>query len=169
MSSPFSRTTRSLNADSFHTSLAGLTIALLLLTVWTAWFCMAEIAIYRTSLSARVTGKDVLVSEFTEGARRPVERTEKEIIAEFSPEDIGSIRPGQAAKVYLNTEPRAGIFSARVDQVTGTRVSLFGQFAKASIRQGETGQVKIQVDSVSPAVLVMRASGLFDDIPSGSE
>jgi len=164
MPNPFSRTTRSLNADSFRSSLTGLIIAFLLLTVWSAWFFMARMAIYKTSLSVRMAGADILVSEFQEDARRAVQIKEKKIIAEFSQEDIGSIRPGQPAKLYLKQIPQVGPLSAKVDQVSGTQVALSARLAPGVLlktQQGETGQVKIEVDTVSPAVLVMRASGLF--------
>jgi membrane fusion protein (multidrug efflux system) len=54
MASPFSRTTRSLNADSYRRSILGLVIVMLALAAWAAWLFLASVALYEVSDSARL-------------------------------------------------------------------------------------------------------------------
>lgn len=54
MSTPFSRTTRSLNADSFKRSRLGIIMVLLVLGGWTAWLLTARVALYEVTDSARL-------------------------------------------------------------------------------------------------------------------
>jgi len=54
MATPFSRTTRSLNADSFRRSGFGLVVVLLVLGGWAAWLGMARVALYEVTDKARL-------------------------------------------------------------------------------------------------------------------
>jgi membrane fusion protein (multidrug efflux system) len=54
MSSPFSRTTRSLKADSFRRSTIGLLVVMLVLAAWAAWLVLARVSIYETTGAARL-------------------------------------------------------------------------------------------------------------------
>jgi multidrug resistance efflux pump len=54
MSTPFSRSMRSLAADGFHRSLVGLLIAASLLIAWTVWFCLARVTLYEVTTTARL-------------------------------------------------------------------------------------------------------------------
>jgi multidrug resistance efflux pump len=54
MSTPFSRSMRSLAADSSRRSLVGMLIAASLLIAWTAWFCLARVTLYEVTTTARL-------------------------------------------------------------------------------------------------------------------
>src|SRR5262245_57443904 len=54
MPSPFSRTIRSLNAESSRLSTTALIVSAALLGGWLLWFVMARVAIYETSEAARL-------------------------------------------------------------------------------------------------------------------
>ena len=54
MSSPFSRTTRSLKADSFRRSTLGLLVVMAVLAAWVAWLVLARVSIYETTRDARL-------------------------------------------------------------------------------------------------------------------
>ncbi len=54
MAIPFSRTTRSINADSYRRSTLGLVAILLALTVWVVWLFAARVALYEVTTSARL-------------------------------------------------------------------------------------------------------------------
>lgn len=54
MSTPFSRTLRSLQADAFRPSLIGMALVAALLLAWLAWFVLAEVSIYAVSQTARL-------------------------------------------------------------------------------------------------------------------
>lgn len=160
MSSPFSRTMRSLHADSFRPMLVGLIGASILIAIWCIWFFFAQVTLYEHSLVARVTKGEI-------------------IVAEFSAEALNRIQQGQPARLNIDGAmgQQVGSISAIVTDIikpstseqkeTG-EVKLFS-FAEASspIRFEEelTGQVEIEVEHISPAKLVMRASGLFVDTP----
>ncbi len=54
MSTPFSRTTRSLGADSFRRSTLTLLIAVVVLASWTCWLLLSSIPLYEFTESARL-------------------------------------------------------------------------------------------------------------------
>jgi len=147
---------RSLNADKPVPTLIVLLSAITLLGAWMAWFLLARITIYESSQTAQVIRGGM-------------------IIAEFPPEASGHIQRGQLALLRLNgtTEEYATTIPAMVTDVKpfsqkeGGQVELFMlPDATSPIPEpGQTGQVDIEVEYVSPATLVMRASGQFLDSP----
>src|SRR5215468_7145327 len=64
MPSPFSRTIRSLNAESSRLSTAATIISVVILGGWSLWFVAARVAIYETSEAARLE---------VDGAVHPIE------------------------------------------------------------------------------------------------
>src|SRR5262245_10388755 len=54
MASPFSRTIRSLNAESSRNSMAALIISAAILLAWLLWFVMARVPIFEISETARL-------------------------------------------------------------------------------------------------------------------
>ena len=54
MPTSFSRSLRSLDADSFRGSLVGIAVGLSLLTAWLAWFFLARVALYEVADAARL-------------------------------------------------------------------------------------------------------------------
>ena len=56
MSTPFSRSMRSLSADSSRRSMAGLFIAVTLLIAWAIWFCLAQVSLYEITTGAPGSG-----------------------------------------------------------------------------------------------------------------
>ena len=54
MSSPFSRSLRSLSADDGRATSAGIAVALALLALWGAWLLRARVPVYEQSAAARV-------------------------------------------------------------------------------------------------------------------
>lgn len=93
------------------------------------------------------------------------------IVAEFSPASaLGRLRPGQSARLRLDGYPWAqyGAVDARVVRVAGEsrdgllRADLIATPAaatRAPLRHGMAGAAEVAVERVSPAVLVLRASG----------
>ena len=63
MSSPFSRSMRSLTADGFRRSTLGLLIAATLLTSWAVWFYFARITLYEVTTAARLEVDRALEAE----------------------------------------------------------------------------------------------------------
>lgn len=157
MPTPFANTLRSLNADRFHASLIGLGVALLLLIAWGSWFLLARITIYEVSPAA-VVAKDGFV------------------IADFPAARLERIRRGQAAWLYPVPDgtkahlsvPAVVIDSIRTPSAETAQVKLFpvvDRDLSEILSAGQKVRVEIEVESVSPAVLVLRTSGLLVDTP----
>ena len=157
MPTPFANTLRSLNADRFHASLVGLGIALVLLIAWGGWFFLARMTVYEVSASA-VIARDGFV------------------IADFPSAKLGRIRRGQAAwlspvldgEKQPDSVPAVVIDVIRASSAEPARVKLFPVIERdlsEILPEGQKVRVEIEVESVSPAVLVLRTSGLLVDTP----
>lgn len=152
MSLSFSRSLRSLQQDSFGPALAALIVTSLLLIAWSAWFFLAKVTLYETS------------REFS------IQR-DGSLLVNFSPEALTRLRPGQAATLRLanGTTSEGQIFSALVMD-TPEASDPNGQvevyvYSPESLQPGLAGQVQVEVEHVSPAVLVLRSAGQFVDDP----
>lgn len=100
-----------------------------------------------------------------------VPRSKMQVVAEFSAEAaLGKIHPGQNAVVKLEGFPWAqfGTLSARVVRVAGeirarkVRVELAVKAPDGShipLQHGLPGSVEIEVERISPAVLLLRSAG----------
>lgn len=152
VSIPFSRSTRSLRVDDFRESTVVLTVVLLFLIIWLAWFSLTRVTVYEVSESVQVTG-------------------ENSAVATFSPAVLGRVRAGQPAQLRIDGFPwsQYGVVAAHVTRVRtdsirdrGVRVELSLRPVSAPsipLQPGMTGRAEIVVDRVSPAALVLRAAG----------
>ena len=142
---PFSRTTRSIHADSFVPSLVIVIFAMALLLAWNAWFFLAEISITEISQSARIN-KDSTV------------------VADFEPQALARIQPGQSA--FLHLEGKTEPIKTVVTDVWEEQIRLIIPQDSGLTRKDSITQVEVEVEHTSPASLVMRASGLLKE-PEG--
>ena len=146
MSISFSRSTRSLNRESFRLSLVGLVVIILLLLAWTAWFFLAKVPLYEISRQFEV-------------------RRDGSLAVTFSSEALARIRPGQSAVLRLAETAGQGAqsLSALVmnTPTTGSRTNQveLHVFSPELLQPGLAGEVRIEVEHVSPARLVMRSAG----------
>ena len=136
-----------MNQDSFGPGLVALAVLLLLLIAWMAWFFLASIPLYETS------------REFQ--ARR-----DKTLLVTFSPAALGRIRPGQKAVLSLDGSSgnSAQIFQAEVLNLSSgsqktVEIYLFSPPDAATLQQIHSGLVKVEVETASPAVMLLRLSG----------
>ena len=90
------------------------------------------------------------------------------VVAEFPPDVVGRVRPGQAARMRLSSFPwtQYGTLAATVTSVAGEardgkiRVELALRDAASSpipVQHGLPGAVEIEVERASPAALLLRA------------
>jgi hypothetical protein len=160
MAIPFSRSMRSLKADRFRTSLVGLSVGMLVLAAWLGWFFFARITLYETSPNATLS-------------------TSGEIAADFAPTALGRVTAGKAAIMRLNTGPGGSpqtipaiVMEVKDESKQGrVRVELYALEPPQEVAAGQatlTGQVDVEVERISPAVLVLRASGQFLNSPKVS-
>ncbi len=179
MATPFSRTIRSLQTDNYYTSLAGLLAAIVLAVLWAHWFLTAQITSYEISPDVTMTAEENLISQFPRtgmGAKKVQVIRQRIINAEFGQQALKSIHPGQAAFLRLNGKigKQTGPLPATVINViqpTGPKkgtVVLRAEIDAAApnpFSENEGGEVKIEVEHVTPAALVLRASGLLTETP----
>lgn len=149
MSTPFSRSLRSLERDTFRPSLLGMLAFVLFLAAWLGWFFLADVGLYEASTDARLTSS-------TRG------------IAEFPRTSLGRVYAGQAAQFRLDSFPwtQYGAVAATVADVTHiddtvqVTLSLEPDTAPSiPLQSGLTGSAEIQVERLSPATLVLRIAG----------
>ena len=155
MAIPFSRSLRSLHADGFRPALIGLFIAIALIGAWCAWFFFAEITLYQSARNAAIQHESIT-------AKLPANKLER-------------IRPGQAARLYLNgaSFKKLGAIPAVVtDIIAAPAPDRQGQINLVALPEGPspiffqdrlTGRVEIEVEHISPFDWVMRHSGLSED------
>ncbi len=151
-STPFSRTLRSLDADGFGPSLVAIILAMLLLLSWGMWFFLAKIPLTEVSQDIEMTQNET-------------------IIASYSPKAMSRFQEGQNAYIRLEGLWPETI-SAMVMKVDydKSQVELFAEEDLYFVDglQEKVEHVEVAVENVSPATLVMRASGLLEPsaIPS---
>lgn len=156
MANSFPRVNRSLGADRGIRWTVVLLIAILLLSAWVGWAFRAKVTRYEVSDSARLE----------------LDSTDKlQIIAEFPPgAALGKVRPGQRAILRLDGFPWAqyGTVAAKVSRVAGeirdgeVKVELAVDPvhpAEIPYQHGLRPVVEVEVERVSPAVLILRSAG----------
>jgi hypothetical protein len=145
---PFTRSMRALHADSHLSTLVNLTIALVLLFVWTAWFFLAQIALSTTGQIVTITRTGAIIAAFPATAQ-------------------GTLRRGQQARVHLQgniaalRKPLSAVVAEvrqpiREDRVQAELYVREDATIRQLLQQGMQGEVEVTVARVSPATLVMR-------------
>ena len=153
----FASTLRSLNADRFHASLIGLGVALVLLIAWGSWFFLARITVYEVSASAVVTRDGFVIADFPAAK---LERIRRGQAAWLYPVRDGAKQPGSVPAVVIDV--------IRSPSAEPARVKLFPVLDRdlsEILPKGQEVWLEIEVESVSPARLVLRTSGLLVETP----
>ena len=136
---------RSLNRDDPRVSLAALVIITLLLLAWSAWFFLAKIPLYETSRQFEV-------------------QTDGSLAVTFSPQALTRIQPGQSAVLLLeataeNHSPRnlgAVVMDTPTTFSRTNQVKIY-VYASETLQPGLVGEVRVEVENLSPASLVQRS------------
>ena len=160
MTTPFSRSIRILDADKFRPSLLIIGFAIVILVIWLLWLTLARITLLETGQIIHIT---------------PVGAVE----AEFKGKNNQRIKAGQPGLLTITGEAgdNLGLISAIVVARHATteegtiRVDLLiidDRFFSLPISDEIAGQVKIEVDRVSPLQLFLRSSGQFSGAPKVS-
>jgi hypothetical protein len=147
----FSRSIRSLKVDSFRASRVALILAIVNIIVLLLWFFLGRITLYEVS-------SDLDLSE------------DGRLEAIFSQEALARLYPGQSAILRIDAgpeQPLATVPALLVDVEKSTGVAQFLMMSDelpASVLTGELGskaEIEVEVEYVSPATLVLRASGKY--------
>ena len=146
---------RALYDDSYRFSLVGLIIAIAFLATWAAWFFLAQMTLYETGQIVSVTRDGAIVADFPLEALPRLRRGQP---AFLFPQDTQGVSTGPLAAVVTDVSSQTD--EDRVEVALYPRTNM----AALAIPQDRmTGQVEIEVEHVSPAVLMMRTSGRFFD------
>ncbi len=157
MPTPFANTLRSLNADGFRAALIGLGVALVLLIAWGGWFVLARMTVYEVSASAVVTRDGFVIADF---ASAKLARIRRRQAAWLYPVPDGAKQPASVPAVVIDiiSSPSAESAQVKLFPVLDRDLSKI-------LPEGQKVRVEIEVESVSPATLVLRTSGLSVDTP----
>jgi hypothetical protein len=145
-----------MQTDGFQGSLIGAVLAMVLLSAWLAWFFLATVTIYEAS-------ETMVVSE-----------TYTTVAADFPLETQGRIKRGQSALLHFEgaAGPHLGAVPALVTEVETrpeedrlhAKLYPFWSIDPTDIPPEDlVGTARIEVDRISPAMLVLQATGQFID------
>lgn len=158
MSSAFTHSLRSLQADRNNFSLVVLALAGLLLLGWLAWFVLAPVTLYETGEIVQTSSDGVVVAHFPSTAQT-------------------RLHSGQAGQLHFADVPPDLAVSATVAEVgaqangDAVAVTLYVDLDDPNatvLHNGLTGQATVAVEQLSPAQLVLRATGYGVDTPAVS-
>ncbi|MDX1438176.1 MAG: hypothetical protein R3335_15295 [Anaerolineales bacterium] len=151
MSLQFSRSVRSLEVDSYRTARVGLIFAIIIAVALLAWFLLARVTVYEISSDVQYLG-------------------EGRVAAMFQSEPRKRIQPGQSAVLRINTLGDGGVITMPALVVDVDRQNNLVEFlvftdestlTALEIEPELNGQVEVEVEYVTPASLVRRASGTY--------
>jgi len=137
--------------------------------MWGHWFLTAKITTYEVSQELYVTDKENFVTQFPQGAGASRVQTIRNrlIIAQFPQKALDNIHTGQRALIRLDG-PGKQTIQATVVKLEKASVELQAKINATvpnPFQEGDGGEVKIEVEHVTPAVLMLRASGLLTETP----
>jgi hypothetical protein len=136
----FSKTLRALDADSFRISNLALIATIVLLAGWTWWMVSAGVPQYEIS-------RDVVIQP-------------NRFIASFPARALERVRPGQPATLHLEGESiPAKVIAVGADAATGQVRAILLPATENRVPPASHAEVAIEVERVSPATLILRASG----------
>lgn len=138
-----------MHLDSFRASLLGMILGGITVAALIAWFFLAKVTLYEFSSGVEVT-------------------EEGRLLATFRPEAAQRVRPGMSALVRVSGIPEqkpltlpALVFD-RQQGSNQAEIILFDQASAAGLAQeGVTTQMEVKVEYLTPAALVMRATGRY--------
>jgi hypothetical protein len=157
MSMPFTRSIRALRTDREWPALTILISALALLGLWLIWFSWASIPLYETGRITNVSRYGVIIALFSTEAATHLQPGQVGLIRSMEESNTEELAQGSPAMVMLVNH------SDENGQVEVELASLSSQeFALEELGDG-TSSVQIEVDRLSPAQWIWRASGQWID------
>lgn len=152
MSTSFSRSIKTLQADTSGGSLAAIILVMILLVGWLGWAFLARVPVYE------VTETAVLLNA-------------TQVEANFPPDALLRLKPGQPALLRLDdfAWDTYGLVPATVTGINPVlqdgRLQVHLQLkpdpdSPIPLQAGLTGRVEIKVDQKSPAALLLETSGV---------
>lgn len=157
MSISFTQSMHSLHADQGRFSLWGISLATLLLLLWAVWFFVPSLTVYTTGALTGLTRNGT-------------------VVATFPAQESAHLLPGQAARIHptgVATNQATSLPATVLEVATQARgdavqVTLYPESdkdLKTLFPNGVTGQVTVETETISPAVLLMRTTGQLIETP----
>lgn len=143
----YTKSAFSISTDNLLVRLFAAACLAFLLVAWVLWFFLANLSFYEVSKSATIN---------TNGA----------IVAQFEAQTIKRLKVGQYALFQSKSTTTTSSTSIRLHitkiDTKSHYVELWSVDPNTLKNQKErTGQVKVEVETVTPATLVLRAAGLI--------
>jgi len=159
MALPFNQSTRALQADRELAPLAIAASALVLMMLWLAWFVWAPVSLYEMGELVYVTRRGMVVASFPAQA---ADRLHPGQLAFLSVQDdtAPALPPSSTQQTVtaiimsVDSAPSAAVIEVVLS-------SLSAQWPALTLSSGYpiSGSVAVEVEQVSPAQLLWRASG----------
>ncbi len=149
MSIAFAHSLRSLQADRNRFSLVALSLAGLLFLGWLAWFCFAQVTLYETGQIVQTSSDGVVVAQFPSAAQ-------------------ARLQLGQAVQLRLAGSVPGNAIPATIADIAQQssdgqlQVTIYADMDTpnaGALQNGLTGQASVAVEQLSPARLLLRATG----------
>lgn len=143
MAIAFPRSLRALNGDRFRPSLWALGVTTVLVLAWIVWFFFGSVPIYETSSEVSETPDGLLAARFP-----------AEPFARLAPNQTATLQfsDGTVTKSYGGTVERV---DAPIGSTPGTALIFLN--TNARLPQPLVGQVRIEVETLSPLSYALRA------------
>jgi hypothetical protein len=149
VSLPFSRSIRSLNIDSYRASRIGMILAIVIMILLFAWFFFAKVTLYEVSSDLTFTEDGHVLAYFPKEAHKRIQTGQPVIMRVYTdPDQAGLTIPG----LVISTDEGS-------EQVMIVMIS--DEVFSLPLQEGLTGQAQVEVEYVTPATLVRRASGSY--------
>ena len=149
MSLPFSRSIRSLNIDSYRVARIGMVLALVIMIALLAWFFLAKVTLYEVSSDLTFTKDGNVLAYFPSESLKRINPGQPVILRVYSDPDQAALTlPG----MVINTEE--GGEQVEIVVISDDALSL-------PLQEDLTGQAQVEIEYVTPATLVRRASGSY--------
>lgn len=149
MSLQFSRSMRSLKIDSFRIARIGLILAMINVAVLLVWFFLARVTLYETSSRLEIADDGRLLANFSKEALQRIRVGQTAVLRISNGENQ---RPTALPALVVNMDTAAGQVEV---------LPLTENLPRDVWSEPPAGQVEVEVEYLSPAALVMRASGRF--------
>lgn len=157
MASPFARSIRSIESDKFNVSIVTTAIATVVIIAWSLWFFFSQITIYVDSYDFVIEDSGFIHTSIATNQAK-------------------NVKQGQSAVLALDGElgEELGVISAYVYQIERhteyVDIELYSaaHYRELSILEenSPSGQIRIQVETASPATLIIEALGRNGEQPS---
>ena len=161
MAVPFAQPTRSLNADRGITTLIWVALLSLLLTIWLIWAFSAQFSVSVSSEPAPIRLDDSVSAFFSSNAGKQLKIGQKALIyLDAPPLSEPVVLPAQVIAVDRASDGFQVQVAPDFRQIEGAPVN---SEILAAFSTPVSGHVAVEVESISPALLLLRSAGINAD------